>query len=553
MKTQDANSIVNASEELTESLWDVAIVGTGMGGATVGYALAKAGYRVVFLEKGNAEFSGSGEGLQLGSDDPADRLRGGSWPTKITGNAAGTNSTFFPPMGCGAGGSTLLYAAALERFEPSDFSPIDGDAPAAQKWPVSYEAFLPYYRRAERLYGVRGTRDPLCPQDDSELLEPPPLTECDADFVNSLEASGMHPYRVHVAFAYKPGCTECLGHVCPRQCKGDARTICLEPALATGNARLVDRCEAERLEADKGRVTAIVAQRDGQVISIRARIVILAAGAYYSPLLLQKSANDFWPNGLANTSDLVGRNLMFHNSDFITVWPRRKLSMTGPRKTIAFRDFYTHGGQKLGSVQSMGISVGYGYVVYFLKNAFDRSRWRWLRPVRPFLRIPAYVASVLFGSATVFATNMEDKPYFENRIVLDRDAPGQLRFEYTVHDELRSRIKLMRKLLKQAFARHRSIITGQDVSLNFGHPCGTCRFGSDPSSSVLDANNKAHGLDNLYVVDASFMPTSGGANPSLTIAANALRVADHLIEVLKRCPDETEVPGFSGARTSTSP
>jgi choline dehydrogenase-like flavoprotein len=553
MKATESSTRSKSTEDCSDLLWDVAIVGTGMGGATVGYALAKAGYRVVFLEKGNAEFADSGESLLLGSDDPADRLRGGSWPTKITGNAAGTNSTFFPPMGCGAGGSTLLYAAALERFEPSDFSPIDGDAPPALKWPVSYEAFVPYYRKAERLYGVRGTRDPLCPQDDSELLEPPPLTECDADFVESLKASGMHPYRVHVAVAYKPGCTECLGHVCPRRCKGDARTICLEPALATGNARLIDRCEVERLDAGRNTVRGIVGQRDGQAVSIRARIVVLAAGAYFSPLLLLKSSNEDWPDGLANASGLVGRNLMFHISDFITVWPRRKLSMTGPRKTIAFRDFYTHAGEKLGSVQSTGISVGYGYVIYFLKNAFDRSRWHWLRPVRPFMRIPAYVASVLFGRATVFATNMEDKPYPENRILLDRNVPGQLRFEYTVHDELRVRIKLMRNLLKRAFARHRSIITGQDVSLNFGHPCGTCRFGSDPSSSVLDANNKAHGLDNLYVVDASFMPTSGGANPSLTIAANALRVADHLIEVLKRCPDEPAVPGFSAARTSTSP
>jgi choline dehydrogenase-like flavoprotein len=360
------------------------------------------------------------------------------------------------------------------------------------------------------------------------------LTECDADFVESLKASGMHPYRVHVAFAYKPGCTECLGHVCPRRCKGDAKTICLEPALATGNASLIDRCEVERLEADADRVHAIIGQRDGQAVSIRARIVVLAAGAYFSPLLLLKSSNQFWPNGLANASGLVGRNLMFHVSDFITVWPRKKLSMAGPRKTIAFRDFYSYGGQKLGSVQSTGISVGYGYVVYFLKNAFDRSRWHWLKPVRPLLRIPAYLASLLFGRATVFATNMEDRPYHDNRILLDPNAPGHLRFEYTVHDELRTRIKLMRKLLKQAFAQHRSIITGQEVSLNYGHPCGTCRFGNDPSTSVLDPNNRAHGLENLYVVDASFMPTSGGANPSLTIAAYALRVADHLKEVLQR-------------------
>lgn len=531
-----------------DEIWDVAVIGTGMGGATVGYQLAKAGYRVVFLEKGLADFPPGCDTMQLDSESPTSRLESGNWPTRITGIVDGIKSRFFAPLGCGAGGTTLLYAAALERFDPCDFAPLPSHSTAA--WPISFGQFSPYYHMAEQLFGVRGTTDPLCREDEPQLLPAPGLAECDQHFLDSLGASGLHPYRLHIAYGYAPGCKECGGYICVRGCKADARTVCLKPALQTGNAQLVDRCEVERLAADATAVKGIVCRRDGKEFTIRARVVVLAAGAYFSPVLLLKSANEHWPQGLANRSGMVGRNLMFHVSDLVAVWPRGKYSSQGPRKTLAFRDFYIHQGVKLGSVQSTGLTAGYGNIVYFLKTAFDRSSWRWLKPVRPLLRIPAYIAALLFGRATIFATIMEDKPYPENRIVLDPNEPSGMRFDYMVHAELRERASLLRGLVKKAFKRHRLMVIGQEVNLNYGHPCGTCRFGVDPSSSVLDPNNKAHGLDNLYVVDASFMPTSGGANPSLTIAANALRVAEHICDTLPRDhrsgADNSE---FSDART----
>lgn len=536
--------------DFADEPWDVAVIGTGMGGATVGYELANAGHRVIFLEKGHADFANADDALQVDNENPSARLRNGNWPTKITGSIGETRSQFFAPLGCGAGGTTLLYAAALERFDPSDFVPSSGPVHSMDGWPISFEQLQPYYRKAEKMFKVCGTWDPLCPDEDSQLLAPPRMAECDEHFFESFKAGGLHPYRLHVAYGYEPGCKECGGYICPQKCKGDAKTICLEPALRTGNALIVDRCEIERLEADASEVKEIAARRDGEKISIRARIVVLAAGAYFTPVLLLKSSNEYWPNGLANTSDMVGRNLMFHVSDFMAVWPRGRYSIQGPRKTLAFRDFYIHRGIKLGLVQSTGLTAGYGNIVYFLKTAFDRSRWSWFKPARHLLRIPAYVASVIFGKATIFATILEDKPYRENRIVLDPDEPSGMRFDYVVHDELRERISLLRNLIKKALTGHRLFIISPEVSLNYGHPSGTCRFGADPSSSVLDANNKAHGMNNLYVVDASFMPTSGGASPSLTIAANALRVAEHISGALRRenHPDANK-PGFSDART----
>jgi len=532
--SEDAKQDHPSRTDFTDELWDVAVIGTGMGGATVGHELAKAGHRVIFLEKGHADFANAGDEMQYDSVEPSVRLRNGSWPTKITSSTGEARSQFFAPLGCGTGGTTLLYAAALERFEPGDFAASSDKNHSMDGWPISFEQILPYYRKAEKMFKVCGTWNPLCPDEGSQLLAPPRMAECDEHFFESFKASGLHPYRLHVAYGYQPGCKECGSYICPRKCKGDAKTICLEPALETGNAHIIDRCEIDRLEADASEIKEITGHRDGAKISLRARIVVLAAGAYFTPVLLLKSANKYWPNGLANTSDMVGRNLMFHVSDFIAVWPRGKHSTQGPRKTLAFRDFYTYRGIKLGLVQSTGLAAGYGNIVYFLKTAFNRSRWSWFKPVLPLLRIPAYIASVVFGKATIFATILEDKPYRNNRIVLDPNEPSGMRFEYTVHDELRERTGLLRKLIKESLAGHRLLIVGQEVSLNYGHPSGTCRFGTDPKTSVLDANNKTHSLNNLYVVDASFMPTSGGASPSLTIAANALRVAAHINNILIR-------------------
>ncbi|HID82162.1 MAG TPA: GMC family oxidoreductase [Chromatiales bacterium] len=519
-------------KELADEVWDVAIIGSGMGGATAGYALAQKGHRVIVLEKGNASFPGGDHDEHLDEEDPQERFKYGVWPTQITSVVEGRRSRFFGPVGCGAGGSTLLYAAALERLEPNDFGLHDAASHTENAWPFPYETLLPYYRTAEQLFKVRGTQDALNTDRESELLPPPPMSECDNHFFSSFKERGLNPYRLHVGIGYGDKCRECLGFICNQNCKSDAKNICLEPAIQTGNLTLLDQCEVKRLDADEKAAREVVCIRDGKEIRIRARIFIVAAGAYFTPVLLQNSVNNFWPNGLANHADNVGRNLMFHISDFIAVWPKGKFSREGPAKTISLRDFYFQDGKSLGSFQSTGLTVEYGNVIYALKNRFDRSRWSWFKPIRPFLRIPAYLASFFLGPATVFATIMEDRPYPENRVATDAEEPSGMRFEYTVHDELRERIKLFRKTLKSKLAPHRLFVLGEEVSLNYGHPCGTCRMGSDPESSVLDVNCKAHEVDNLYVVDASFMPTSGGANPSLTIAANALRVAEHISERL---------------------
>ncbi len=539
-------------DDPARDIWDVVVVGTGMGGSTVGHALAQRGHRVLFLERGKFLFGGAdrGDGRMLGSEDngPEGRLKRGWWPEQIEGRVNSASMQFFAPLGSGTGGTTSLYAAQLERFTRSDFSPRAnfpdvGDSTLPESWPISYEEFLPYYKRAEALYRVSGTPDPLNPDTDVALREPPPLSERDRDFFESFSELGLHPYRAHVGFDYIPGCMECGGVLCPKSCKSDAGRTCLMPALEQHKASILTECEVLGLDADATNVRGVRCRWQGKELTISGKIVVLAAGAYMSPILLLNSKSAAWPDGLANRSGAVGRNLMLHAGDFVMVRPRRKRSTDGPRKTLAFNDLYFSNGEKLGAFQSVGLPVSRGHVLYFLRSVFEKAP-KWKRAlVSPFLRIVARISAYHFRNAAIFATLLEDLPYWNNRVVPDPASKNGMRFEYEYTTELRDRNRTFRKRLAAALRpNHRIMVLTKENTPNFGHVCGTCRFGDDPATSVLDRNNRAHDVQNLYIVDASFFPSSGGTNPTLTIAANALRVAEAISRQLSHGESQAPAP-----------
>ena len=538
----------------TEVDWDVAIIGTGMGGAVAGYSLAKLGRRVLFIEKGSlfgaerkqpqndpapVEASDAGE-------HPEARLKSGLWPLRMQGWTSFGKMDFFAPMGCGAGGSTALYAAALERFSPLDFRPRANfpdthDSTLPEEWPICYEDLAPYYAQAEALFRVRGTRDPMGHGGEENLREPPKLSPRDQHFLDSFTRLGLHPYRIHVGYEYVEGCTECTSRRCERGCKSDSGRICLLPALESHGANILPDCEVVALEAGKSEIRSIHCRRNGQELTLRAKMVVLAAGAYMTPILLLNSRSEAWPEGLANRSGLVGRNLMLHTSDFIAVMPTKRLSGIGPLKSLALNDFYFTQGEKLGTFQSSGVAVTPGQIMQYMRDVAEKdpSWWKrlaspspvwWRKLTSPAVRLIALTAYHLFNfkNAAVWASIIEDLPYHNNRVILDPQAANGMRFEYHYPDELKKRVRSFRRRLAKALAPHRTIVLSRENNLNFGHVCGTCRFGNDPKTSVLDRNNRAHGVSNLYVVDASFFPSSGGTNPSLTIAANALRVAEEM-------------------------
>lgn len=512
--------------------WDVIIVGSGMGGCSAAYQLAKHGRKVLVLEKGLETFSKS-KGVDATEEDPSELLESGRWPTKLTAVVDGKRIDFWAPLGCGAGGSSSLYAAALQRLEPGDFAKQTLPQGDTIEWPFSYEELAPYYEEAEKLFSVCGTNDPLSEAESQSLLPPPAMCEADQHFFQHFQSVGLHPYRLHAGIKYKKSCTECGGHICQKDCKQDGNNACLQPALETNYVFIVERVEIQSLDADNRRVNNVTLKdKENNQHQLAAKIFIVAAGAYFTPVILQNSKSNDWPDGLANKSGLVGRNLMFHSGSFIALWPKGKFSRSGANKTIALRDYYFFEGKKYGEFQSTGALASYGNIVYALGLLFDQSILRHFKLLRQLLRIPAYIASKLLGDASIFATIVEDYPYPENRIVIDKSTVSGMRFEYHVHEELKERAYGLLDKIRARVSPLKSMCMGSKINLNYGHPCGTCKAGDDPENSVVDRDCKAHDIDNLYIADSSFMPTSGGTNPSLTIAANALRVADKIHEKL---------------------
>ena len=512
-------------EEAARTHWDVIVIGAGMGGGLVGRRLAERGCSVLFVEKGPVGYPAETQGLSTDMDNPMARQMRGYWPTPIEVRLDGKENQFFAPLGSGIGGSSVFYAAALERPEKHDLETVSGLPHPTGGWPVGYDAFQPYFDQAADILSVRGEADPLS-ETPGLLHEPAPLSTAEKALFDDLRHLGLHPYQAHEAIRRLPGCTGCIGRKCPRNCKMDGRSAGVMPALATGRARLLSECSVLRLDQAEGRITQLSAQTASGLITLTAETFVLAAGALHSPRLLLAS-------DCANSSGWVGRGLMFHLNELFALWPRRGQPVVGATRAIGFRDFYTQDGQRLGLIQSMGVSAEFGVIAAYLKTLLAGSRFKRLPGLDKLSLIIAAIASRLFGNATVFVGLMEDLAYFENRVTSHPDDPDMPVIEYTISEELKARRGLFRRRIRKALGWHRTLMLGFAPALNYGHPSGTLRFGKEPATSVLDAACKAHDLDNLYVADASFMPSSMGVNPSLTIAANALRVGDIIAQAQK--------------------
>lgn len=520
-------------DEMTDRIWDAIVIGTGIGGGSVGRRLAERGLSVLFVEKGpdlgDSRIPTTGVELH----DPESRLARGAWPSMISAELDGAWCEIDGMIGAGVGGTSVVYAATLERPERHDLDHDPQRPHPTGGWPVGYEAMRPWFELAERYFEISGRSDPLDPVPANLPAPPRKLPNSDAALMEDLRRAGMHPYQTHMAARFVPDCENCFGQRCARRCKMDGRTAGVLPARETGRAALLDRCSVTRIETDAQGVTGLTCRRDGQTLTLRAHRYVLAGGGLGSPTLMLNSANEHWPQGLGNRHDLVGRNLMFHLSEIIAIWAGRAKGETGASRSISMRDLYYMQGERFGTVQSMGLIAGYGEILHAMNGRFDRSPLRRLRPLRHGLRLPARIATQLLGSAKLFVGVLEDLPYATNRVLPDAANPELLRFHYDISEELQRRRTAFRKAMQGAFRPNRAMFMGYAPQLNFAHPCGTLRYGDDPATSVLDRDCRVHGLSNLYVTDSSFMPTSNGVNPSLTIAANALRVADAIADGMR--------------------
>jgi choline dehydrogenase-like flavoprotein len=525
--------------------WDVVIAGTGMGGGTLGYALAREGRRVLFLEKGLATYEKQNADILFGHapEDVCDLvhapeagcrerlLRAGRSPDRIDDCTTARTDSFYPDLGCGTGGSSALYGMALERLFPADFQPrsVFADADGSSlpdTWPISYDELLPWYIEAEKLYRVHGSHDPLRPAEaNGHLLPAGKLTPANQELFAFLESRKLHPYQLHVGCESMQGCPNCQAFLCPRECKNEAGRICIRPAVEKHGATLLTECMTVAVEATRTEAKGLICRWKDRWITVRGKFIVLSAGALATPSILLNSRSAEWPNGVANSSSQVGRNYMRHMVDLYIVAPKHKGVIEGQIKEIAFNDFYYHDGRKYGTVQSFGELPPVDRVLHRPTPGWRHKAMRMGGPLF------APVWDRFRSRRLVFAAIMEDLPYSGNRVLPPVVAGNEFRIRlgYTMQPNEVARVAEFRRAVVDSFRPYRAtILKGAAYNRAVAHSCGTCRFGDDPRTSVLDRHNRAHDLSNLYISDGSFFPSSGGINPALTIAANALRVARHL-------------------------
>ncbi|MDG4666786.1 GMC family oxidoreductase [Mycobacterium sp. 236(2023)] len=524
--------------------WDVIVVGAGMGGGVLGHRLAQGGRKVLFVEKGRSTLPGVPGTIRAAVPELAEPSAARSAATYYDALSRAGRSTdevedvsrhfpkrFVPFIGSGTGGSSALYGMVCERFFARDFTPREnftdpGESTVPEAWPVSYRDMAPWYSEAEKLLGVRGQPDPLRPEAGRlNLPAAPPFSADNQPLVDYLTRRGMHPYHLPMACEYTDDCVTCQTYLCDRSCKNDAARACIEPAIAEYGAHLLTQCRVVGLDADTRLVRRVICEHHSGTVVLSGKVVVLAAGALATPVLLLDSRSGDWPNGVANGSDQVGRNLMRHLLDPIEIWPGTDSAITGANKEIGLNDFYFFQGQKFGTVQSFGAIPPMEWMI----NR-PGPQGRALRLISPIVR---QIYERFFTGGLVLAAMMEDLPYLDNRVLPSarpsRDGRQRMRIRYRLHDNEIERHAEFLRLFKEMLAPFRTRVLGSGrQNSNLGHVCGTCRFGSDPKNSVLNAQNRAHELDNLYVVDTSFFPSSAGLNPSLTVAANSLRVAEHI-------------------------
>lgn len=512
--------------------YDVIIVGTGAGGGTLARHLAPSGRRVLLLERGGW-LPREPQNWQT-----ADVFIDGRYMSKDTWYDA-KGKAFQPQVHYFVGGATKLYGAALYRLRREDFGELkhhDGISPA---WPIGYDEMEPYYTQAEQLYQVHGARgeDPTEPPASGPypfpaLAHEPRIQQLSDD----LAAAGRHPFHApcgvmldeaNLPFSACIRCGTCDGFPCLVHAKSDAEVLGVRPALEHPNVTLVTGAQAVRLATnDAGTaVTGVEVDHDGAREVLAADLYVLSCGAANSAKLLLASASDAHPNGLANGSDQVGRNYMFHNSQAVLALSKEP-NPTVFQKTLGVNDFYFGSDDfeyPMGNIQMIG------------KSQADMFRGE--KPLETKLA-PGFALNDVASHAVDFWLSTEDLPVPENRVTLERD--GNVKLTYSaanataagrLYHQLKSMLGHLGMHPDHLIPRHAYLKTDIPIA-GVAHQAGTCRFGTDPATSVLNTDCRAHELDNLYVVDTSFFPSIGAVNPALTAMANALRVGDHLLDRL---------------------
>lgn len=491
---------------------DVAIIGSGMGGGSLAYALRDNGVRVLIVEQGDF-LPVERENWSFDAVHTKGRYKNSAtWHDATTGN------DFVPGNYHYVGGSTKLYGATLPRFRECDFGAIehaDGISPA---WPIDYAELEAHYGEAEQMYWVHSNKgeDPTDPWRSTDYPFPGvPHEGAMARLIESARRQGLHPFSAPQALDRRPGgdcvlCYTCDSFACMVEAKGDADVCAVRPALAAPgrNVELLPNAEVARLRttADGRTVVAAEIVHGGRRIEVRAAKFVLSCGAVNTAALLLRSASDTHPHGLANSSDQVGRNYMAHITTFFLAADPRRPNDAVYQKTIGINDWYEAGPDNrypLGNVQGLG-----------------KLRGPQAKMGKPWVPMP------ILDEVTKYTLDLfiqtEDLPLPESRVTLRSDGQISLYRRETNLAAHRDLIRRMKKVVRKAgFPVVLTRSLGVEAT---SHQCGTARMGDDPATSVVDADLKAHDLDNLWISDTSTFVSSGAVNPALTAAALSLRL-----------------------------
>lgn len=502
-----------------EQEYDVIIIGTGAGGGTLAYGLKDSGLKILILERGDF-MPQEPENWSSEAVFTQNRYKPKEFWYDQNGKA------FTPGVNYAVGGATKIYGTVMMRLRKEDFEEVEhADGNISPAWPIKYEDLEPYYRKAEEIYKVHGneTEDPTEPPRSSKYPYPEvphePIIE---DLANRLKKLGLNPSHLPLAVNYHDQgpcilCKTCDGFPCLIHAKGDSDICCIRPSLRSPNVKLITNAYARRILTNESgdKVTAVEYEKNNKTYLVKGKIIIVACGAVNSAALLLRSANEQHPNGLANQSGLVGRNYMMHNNSAL-IAVKLKRNTTSFQKTLHINDFY-FGTEDfpypMGNLQMLGKLQG-----------------NMLKQARPL--IPKFLLNFLAERTIDWFVMSEDLPDPNNRVIVNENGNIQINWKpnnLKAHKKLLSKAKqMLRKAGFPIVASYSMVSVGTN-----SHQCGTVRFGNDPNTSVLNSYCRAHTVENLYVVDASFFPSSGAVNPALTVAAQALRVADHIKENMK--------------------
>lgn len=488
---------------------DVIIIGSGMGGATLAAALAPTGRRILILERGEHLLPSAHD-----RDVEAIFKRGVFRPDETW--LDGTDRPFNPGNYYNVGGNSKFYGAALIRYREEDFGPVRHSGGTTPGWPISYCALEADYQAAEQIYAVRGaaTVDPTEPAHSGDYPHGPVPDEADISYLRArLTKAGFHPSSIPLGVDIDRWLADgqTTWDAYPNTCGGkmDAETCGLKAALAHPNVELRTGCYVTKLELSGDVISGVVIKTAAGRETLSAPLVVLAAGAVQTAALLLGSANEDRPAGIANRSDQVGRNFMNHNCSAVIALHPLRYNRAIYQKTLMLNDFYlgTDAEPPSGNVQMLGKITG----PILAANS----------------NLPRWLAHMIAARSFDFYAMSEDLPNPDSRVTVQG---GQIKLDWQRSNwdaHLRLVAKLKQALRKIGFP----IVISQAFDRRTpSHQCGTARMGADPATSVVDTFCRSHDHKNLFIVDASVLPTSAAVNPALTIAALALRAGRHIQE-----------------------